>query len=176
MIVEPPLLTGAVKLTTAELFPATADTPVGAPGTVTGVTPADAVDSTLLPTVLVACTVNVYAVPFVRPVTVQGLAEHDTDPPGEPVTVNAVIVEPPLLTGGVKLTTAELFPATADTPVGGPGTVIGVTAADGVDSVLLPTVLVACTVNVYKVPFVRPVTVHGLAEHATLPPDDPVTV
>ena len=86
MIVEPPLLAGAVKLTTAELLPATADTPVGAPGTVTGVAPVDAVDSTLLPTVLVACTVNVYKVPFVRPVTVHGLAEHATEPPGDPVT------------------------------------------------------------------------------------------
>jgi hypothetical protein len=84
---EPPSLTGAVKLTIAKAFPRTALTPVGAPGTVAGVTAADAEDSTLFPTAFVACTVNVYAAPFVKPVTVQGLAEHDTEPEGEPVTV-----------------------------------------------------------------------------------------
>jgi hypothetical protein len=84
---DPPLLPGAVKLTVAEAFPATADTPVDASGTVAGVADADAVDSTLFPTAFVACAVNVYAVPFVKPVTVQGLAEHDTEPEGEPVTV-----------------------------------------------------------------------------------------
>jgi hypothetical protein len=87
VIADPPLFVGAVKLTLAEPFPRTPVTAVGAPGTVAGVTAADATDSAPLPTALVACTVNVYAVPFVKPVTVHGLLEHDTEPPGEPVTV-----------------------------------------------------------------------------------------
>ena len=81
------MFTGAVKLTLAEPTNAVAATPVGGSGTVAGVTAADAADSTLLPTAFVACTVNVYGVPFVNPVTVHGLLEHDTEPPGNPVTV-----------------------------------------------------------------------------------------
>jgi hypothetical protein len=81
------LLTGSVKLTLTELPDAVAETAVGASGTVAGMTDADATDSALSPTAFVACTVNVYAVPFVKPVTVHGLTEHDAEPAGEPVTV-----------------------------------------------------------------------------------------
>jgi hypothetical protein len=45
-------------------------TAVGASGTVFGVTVALAVDATEDPAALVAVTVNLYAVPLVRPVTV----------------------------------------------------------------------------------------------------------
>jgi hypothetical protein len=38
----------------------------------------------------------------------------------------------------------------------------GVTGADGALGALVPTLLVAVTVNVYAVPFVSPVTVSGL--------------
>jgi hypothetical protein len=47
---------------------------VGAPGSVAGVTEADAADEIPDPVAFVADTVKVYAVPFVRPVTV-----HDSD-------------------------------------------------------------------------------------------------
>jgi hypothetical protein len=50
-----------------------AATAVGAPGTVagaTGVTLFEAADAALVPTVLVAVTLNVYAVPLVSPVRV----------------------------------------------------------------------------------------------------------
>lgn len=67
------MLPGAVKLIVACVLLAVAVTEVGAPGTVAGVTEFDAVDETLVPTAFVAVTVNVYAVPFVRPVTVIGL-------------------------------------------------------------------------------------------------------
>ena len=50
---------------------------------------------------------------------------------------------------------------TAVTVVGAPGTVRGVTAVLAVDGALVPAALVAVTVNVYAVPLVRPVTVHG---------------
>jgi hypothetical protein len=45
-------------------------TPVGAPGTVAGVTGADALEVADVPCTLVALTVKVYAVPFVRPIAV----------------------------------------------------------------------------------------------------------
>jgi len=96
---DPPLLPGAVKLTIAKPFPRTEFTPAGASGTVAGVTAADADDSTPLPTAFVACAVNVYVGLFVQPVAVQGLAEHDAEPLGAPVTVHPVIAEPPLLAG-----------------------------------------------------------------------------
>ncbi len=66
------------------------------------------------------------------------------------------------LAGAVQRTTADASAAVAKTPVGADGTSgpVGVTAVDAVDGTLLPTALVAITVNVYGVPFVRPVTVH----------------
>jgi hypothetical protein len=58
-------------------LPGVPDTPVGAVGTVAGaegVTADEAADCTLVPTELIAATVNVYAVPFVSPVTVKLVA------------------------------------------------------------------------------------------------------
>jgi hypothetical protein len=69
VIALPPLLSGAVKVTLACVLPGKAAALVGAPGTVAGVTLFDASDGALEPTALVATTVNVYAVPFTRPVT-----------------------------------------------------------------------------------------------------------
>ena len=83
------MLAGAVQLAVAEAFPGVADTPVGAPGTVLGVTAALAIDAGEVPTLLVAVTVNVYGVPLVSPVTVPVVAP-DVDtvaPPGDAVTV-----------------------------------------------------------------------------------------
>jgi hypothetical protein len=74
VIAEPPSDAGAVKLTVACPLPATALTAVGAPASCTGVKLFDAVDAGPVPTLLVAATVHVYAVPFVKPVTVSGLA------------------------------------------------------------------------------------------------------
>jgi len=48
-------------------------------------------------------------------------------PPGEDVTVYPVMSDPPLLAGAVKETDAEASPAVADTPVGAPGVVGGIT-------------------------------------------------
>ena len=45
--------------------------------------------------------------------------------------------------------------------VGAPGTVDGITALDGTDSGPFPSMLVACTVNVYDVPLVNPDTTIG---------------
>ena len=74
-------------------------------------------------------------------------------------TLYPVIAEPPSLTGAVHDTTAWAFPGTADTAVGGSGAILGVVAALASDAGDVPTTLVAVTVNVYAVPFVRPETV-----------------
>jgi len=69
-MVLPPFDAGAFQLTVAWALPAVAVTLVGAPGTPPGVMLFDAVEAGLVPTLLVAVTVNVYAVPLVRPPTV----------------------------------------------------------------------------------------------------------
>jgi hypothetical protein len=69
VIALPPSLAGAVKLTLACALLPVAVTFVGAPGTVTGVTLFVGAEGTLEPAAFVATTVNVYAVPFVSPVT-----------------------------------------------------------------------------------------------------------
>ena len=56
---DPPLEAGAVKLTLAEALPRVAVAPVGAPGTVTGVTGLDAPEAGPVPMALVALTVKV---------------------------------------------------------------------------------------------------------------------
>lgn len=91
-----------------------------------GVTAVDADDALLEPTLLVAFTVKVYEVPFVRPDTVIGdPLPVDTMPSGLDVTRYDETVAPPSLAGGVKLTVAEPSPAAALTPVGASGTVAG---------------------------------------------------
>ena len=125
---------------------------------------------------LIACTVNVYAVPTSRPVIVIGNAVTDTtvsvNPPGEDVAVYDVIADPPFAAGAVNDTTANEVPATADTPVGASGaTIVGVTEFDALDALLVPIVVVAVTVNVYADPFVRPVNTYGDAEHVTALPE-----
>jgi hypothetical protein len=86
------VLAGADHDTVAAPSPATADTPVGAPGTPErGVIWADAVDAELVWLfAFVAVTVNVYATPFVSPVNVFDATALPVDcvaPPGVAVTV-----------------------------------------------------------------------------------------
>lgn len=59
VIALPPVLVGAINATLAVVFPAVATTDVGAPGTVTGITAAEAAEGTELPTAFVAFTVKV---------------------------------------------------------------------------------------------------------------------
>ena len=77
-----------MKLTLADALPLVADTDVGALGTVAGVTAVDADEAADDPSAFAAFTVNVYAVPFVNPVTFNGeLAPVAVSPPGLEVTV-----------------------------------------------------------------------------------------
>jgi hypothetical protein len=154
-----PLFAGAVHDTVADALPAVAATPAGVPGAVAGVTELDAADDGDAPTAFVAVTVNVYAVPFVNPLTValvplEVVAVCAADPT-KGVTVYDVIGLPPLA-GAVQETVAEPLPAVAETPVGTPGTAAGVTELDAADGDPVPTAFVAVTVNVYAVPFVNP--------------------
>jgi hypothetical protein len=96
-VIALPPFDGAVQDTTAWASPAAAVTPVGAAGAVApaGVTAEEAAEAGPVPTALVADTVNVYAVPLVRPVTVAVVAG------GLPLTVVGVwAVEP---TNGVTV-------------------------------------------------------------------------
>jgi hypothetical protein len=121
----------------------------------------------------------VYTVPFVRPVTVIGEPPPVAlKPPIFEVTVYVVILAPPLDTGAVNEIVACPFPATAETPVGVPGTVTGVTELLDADAVLVPMAFVAVTLKVYAVPLVSPVIVIGdaLLPVALKPPTFEVTV
>src|ERR1019366_1615803 len=106
-------------------------------------------DAGEVPATLVALTVNVYAVPLVRPVSAAWVAPVvvAVRPPGEAVTVYLVTAEPPLLLGAVQDTAAAALPGVASTPVGAPGTVLGVTTALASEAGEVPTALVAFTVN-----------------------------
>jgi hypothetical protein len=178
VIAEPPSLAGAVHDTTASVSPGVAVTAVGAPGAALGITAAEAPDAGDVPAALVAVTVNVYAVPLTRPVTVADVAPvvFAGATPGAAVTVYPVIAEPPLLAGAVHDTTAWMFPGVAVTPVGAPGTALGMTAALATETEDVPAALFAVTVNVYAVPLDRPATVAVVAMTVVVvaPPGDAV--
>ncbi|GAA0937142.1 hypothetical protein GCM10009557_95820 [Virgisporangium ochraceum] len=85
---------------------------------------------------------------------------------------------PPVSAGATNATDTWASAGLAVPIVGAAGTAVGVTAGvDAADSTESPIALVACTVNVYGVPLVSPVTVHGLAEQVPVcPPGDEVAV
>jgi len=119
-------------------------------------------DEALLPELLVATTVNVYEVLFVKPVTQIGpFLPVPVNPPGLEVTVYNVMIAPPLLEGAVNETIAAASDDVALTTVGAFGGIAGVTDADAADAGPVPTPFVAFTVNVNGVPLVRPVTTSG---------------
>ena len=78
--------------------------------------------------------------------------------PAATVTVTCVLPETPVGVAGV--------PGTANT---------GVTEADAVDAPDVPAEFVAVVLNVYAVPFVKPVTAHELAGTVTVQPVEYVT-
>ena len=127
---EPPSEAGAPKLTLAERLPvAIATTEVGAPGAPTVVTEFEGLDAGEVPAELVALTVNVYAVPAVKPViAIVPLVACEivpVMPPGDEVAVYEVIAAPPLDAGAVNETFAVVAPVDeAVTEVGAPGAVL----------------------------------------------------
>ena len=185
----PPLKNGRINVTFTE--PAengVATRFVGASGTVDGTTLAEAVDAAEEPAAFEAFTVNVYVTPFVRPVTTQLVATvvQTTSPATGPasttpadvttavatVTTKPLTAAPPLSTGAVQETVVEPFwNDVPDTPVGAPGTVAGMIAADESEAEDEPISFEATTVNVYAVPLVRPVIVQesSTVSHTTTP-------
>ncbi len=89
---------------------------------------------------MVAITVKVYAVPFVRPVTVQVVAldEVHVAPPELAVTVSPVTPPVPPDDGAVHDTTTWVLPATPETPVGAPARTYGVTAEEALLALEFP--------------------------------------
>jgi hypothetical protein len=88
----------------------------------TGVTLALALEAAPATPAVDAVTVNVYAVPLLKPVIVKGeLAPDAVNPPGELVAVYET-VPLPVYAGAVKVTVACPLPAVAFTLVGVPGT------------------------------------------------------
>ena len=57
------------------------------------------------------------------------------------------------------MTTTEVFPGVASTPVGAAGTVAGIMAEEGEEDAESPTLFLATTVKVRGVPFAKPVKV-----------------
>jgi hypothetical protein len=110
-----------------------------------GVTEVLADDAEESPVAFLPITVNVYAVPFVRPVTEQVVeAVVQVNPPGSEVTT--YVAE---FAEAVQLTCADSLPAVAVTPVGVEGSGrAGVTAVLALEAEELPVVFLAITVNV----------------------------
>ena len=84
MIASPPALAGAVNATDSWDSPRVATAPLGAPGTVAGITPFDPAEGAPTPAWFTAETVHVYDAPLVRPETVIGLDEADSLPVAPP--------------------------------------------------------------------------------------------
>jgi hypothetical protein len=136
----------------------------GWPGTVAGVTDADATDAAEVPgAVFVAVAVNVYAVPFVRPVT-----GHDPEAPvtvhvppetaGDAVTVYEVGAPPrvpsvavPAATVTVTLESPATTVGVAGVPAGKPRTVTATEPSDQAPSLFTPlfptSLVIAATRN-----------------------------
>lgn len=121
----PPSDFGAAHDTVTCWKPATAVTGLGTPGTVgaRGVMAADGPLAGPFPDAFTAATVNVYAVPSVRPPTrkLVTAAVRTVAPPGDAVITYAVTGDPPSEDGGVQDTRAPRSRAAAATPVGAPG-------------------------------------------------------
>ncbi|HTK15444.1 MAG TPA: hypothetical protein VL769_03550 [Acidimicrobiia bacterium] len=151
-VIALPLSAGAVNVTTICWFPRVTDGCAGASGTVAGTTVSDAAEAGLVPTALVAVTVQVYVLPFVRLVTSIGeplpLSLPDVPPLLDVHDAAKDVIALPLSAPGVKATETEASPRVTPVMVGGSGTAAGMTGSDGREAVLVPTALVAVTVQV----------------------------
>src|SRR5665213_1870795 len=147
---DAPPVRGAVQPTTDCVPPPLVpDTPVGAPGE-PWVSELEEADAGPAPVVLVAVTLNVYTVLAVRNETVQEVvaAVVQVWPPLE-VTVYPVMADPPVDAGAVQDTTDWVLAFdVAVTPVGAPGVVAGMAAAEAAEAGPAPKLVEAVTVNV----------------------------
>lgn len=122
MIAEPPSDAGAVHDTVADASPATAVTPVGAPGRSPGV-PDTEFDAALFPFAFTARTVTGYEVPGVSPLIVNVPVDWPVDVQFTPASreySTSVIAEPPSAPR-VATTSSARTPAAIDVTVGASG-------------------------------------------------------
>jgi hypothetical protein len=160
VIGAPPVDDGASQVTRADASREDAATEVAAPGAAAGTTTPEGTEAAPEPTSFTAATVNVYVVPFVRPVTVHDVvAVIHVNPPGDEVTEYEVISLAPLDAGAFHATRTEESPKVPTTEVGGAGTLAKLIGVDGKEADPVPATLVAVTVNEYATPLVRPVIV-----------------
>ena len=138
---------------------------------VEGVTELLVPEMVLVPTALVAVTVNVYVVPLLNPVIVIGEFPPVAVKPPE-FDVDGVVRDRRSTRRRRSKANGRLPIATGRAHiVGALGVVAGVTELLVPEIKPVPIAFVAVTVNVYVVPFVRPVTVIGLpVELAVNPP------
>ena len=135
----------------------------------TGVTALDDADDPDVPPAFDAVALNVYDVPYVKPVTVHSPDEpvtvHVREPGVEVIRYDVGVPPEPAAT----VTTADASLISAVGARGVPGTAgCGVTGSDAEEAADVPPPFVAVALNVYDVPFVKPVTVQL--------PEAPVTV
>ena len=149
MISLPPVEVGADQETRTEDAPEVPETDLGRLGVVAGVIEESGLAAAPAPFLLMATTVKVYAVPFVRPETVHVSVPPvlQVAPPGLAVTVYPVTAAPPELAGAAQLTTTRPDPNDPRTEVGAPGTVESTTVPE-VAAAPVPALLMATTVNV----------------------------
>ncbi len=141
---------------TIALGPAPLELPPGGtnPSEFSGVTGLENWESGPVPAAFIAATLNVYAVPFVRPTIVSAVDGVSKICgvcgafPTYGVIMYAVMGDPPSLAGVFHTTVALEFPGDATTLVGAPGTVDGMTGLDGSDSRPTPAPLIAATLKV----------------------------
>jgi len=129
-----------------------------------GTDESDAAELDDVPDPLLAVVVNVYDVPFVRPVTthdVAGTVTVHVPPPGDAVTVYDVGAPPE--PGATTVTVACPSPTTTAGAPGVSGGATGVTGSEATDDEEVPSEFVAVAVNVYDVPLVKPFATHDVA-------------
>jgi hypothetical protein len=152
LVIALPLSAPGVNATKTDVLPRVTLEMVGASGAAAGMTLADADEGALVPIALVAVTVHVYVLPLVRLLTVIG----DDSPvllPAVPPLLDVHDAEyeriaNPLSAPGVKATEIDALLRVTLVIVGGSGTAAGMTGSDGREAVLVPTALVAVTVQV----------------------------
>jgi hypothetical protein len=152
LVIALPLFAPGVNATETDVSPRVTLVIVGASGAAAGTTLADADEGTLVPIALVAVTVHVYVLPLVKLLTVIGDAAPvllpDVPPLLEVHDAEYERIAKPLLAPGVNATEIDALPRVTLVMVGASGAAPGTTARDGGDALLVPTALVAVTVQV----------------------------
>jgi len=148
----PPPLLPAVKATMPASVPVVTDVMVGALGVAAATKLPDALEAAPLPMMLVARAVHVYGSPLVSELTTMGEVAPLFDSKAPPllevqVAVKPVMALPPSLPA-VKATDAPLLASVTEVIVGALGGTAARMLDEGADAGLLPTALVARTVQV----------------------------